>query len=37
MLPHASISLIHINPDGTVTATRIGIAGFMRPEILSWA
>ncbi|CAD5113330.1 DgyrCDS2507 [Dimorphilus gyrociliatus] len=36
MLPHASITLIHINPDGTVTATRIGMAGFLKPDLLTW-
>ena len=35
-IAHASISLIHINPDGTVTVTKFGDSGHFTPEMITF-
>ena len=35
-LPHASISLLHINSDGTVSATRFGDSGYMPNDMVTF-
>lgn len=34
-IAHASISLLHINPDGTVSMTKLGDAGHMPPDVVT--
>ena len=34
-IAHASISLLHINPDGTVTMTKFGDSGHLPPNLVT--